>query len=569
MHAIAHDMEPDDPMRSAKPPAAGRLGVPSAGGRLPEKVRGLARSMAAARAVMMAVLGAAMILGPAPAASAAPPAGDEIFYLIFVRSFRDSNGDGKGDLKGIEQELGYLQGLGVTTVVLTPLYQSPFYHSYFATDFSRIDPAYGTEADFRSLVQALHRRGMRIFIDQEVQYVAADHEWFRDSLGNPDSRYGRYILYNGPGNTQPESAELPSYDGKKILVATVNMHEPAVLEYQTRLFEHWMNPTGAGADDGVDGFRIDHMMDDLDQSGKLTGLFARFWSPMFRRLRDENPRIRILAEQADWGSYGDDWFSRGNVDMVYAFRIRWAIAALDKKQLVEAVNETWRRTPAGRQQLVFVENHDTNRFATEVGGDARRERLGACLNLLLRGIPLIYYGQELGVEGRQGHWMSDGNDIPVRQAFPWTVGAGPGIAAWYRDTGPWWAQSALALGSSISLDREAGRPGSLLSYYKALIALRRTHPELVSGDQAIAENDSASVFSFVRSDGAHQILVAANLAGSPVTAHVRIGGAAPAPRSASLHDVFTGGLVARGADGGFAVTLQGYGVSIDEVSAGN
>ena len=128
----------------------------------------------------------------------------EIFYLIFVRSFRDSNGDGRGDLRGIEDELGYLQDLGVTTIVLTPLYQSPLYHSYFATDFSKIDPAYGTEADFRHLVRALHRRGMKIFIDEEVQYVTAEHEWFRDALNNPKSRFSHFVLFHGPGNTLPE-----------------------------------------------------------------------------------------------------------------------------------------------------------------------------------------------------------------------------------------------------------------------------------------------------------------------------------------------------------------------------
>jgi len=529
-------------------------------------IKGLRRCWFALIAAPLAAMAAGPACASAPAAGGRGP-GDEVFYLIFVRSFRDSNGDGKGDLRGIEEKLGYLQDLGVTTLVLTPLYQSPFYHSYFATDFSRIDPAYGTEAEFRHLVRSLHMRGMKIFIDEEVQYVAAGHEWLADSLNRPDSRFSRYILYNGPGNTQPESLELPTYEGTKFLIATVNMHEPAVLEYQTRQFEHWMNPTGgAGADDGVDGFRIDHMMDDLDQSGKLTGLFAGFWAPMFGRLRDENPSVRILAEQADWGAYGEDWFNRGKVDMVYAFRIRGAIAALDKRQLVEAVGETWRRTPAGKQQLIFIENHDTNRFATEVGGDARRERLGACLNLLLKGIPLIYYGQELGVEGRQGKWMSDGNDIPVRQAFPWTAGAGPGVAAWYGDTGPWWTQSALATGSTISLDGEARSPDSLLSYYKWLIALRRRHPELVAGDQAIVANDSDSVFSFERFQGARRTLVAVNLAGAPATFHVAASDAAPGAKNASLRGVANGESVALGADGSFTIKLEAYGVRIYGVS---
>jgi glycosidase len=508
--------------------------------------------------------------GTAPAAQGGPGAKDEIFYLIFVRSFRDSNGDTKGDLRGVEDKLDYLRGLGVTTIVLTPLYQSAFYHSYFATDFSRIDPAYGTEADFRHLVRALHRRGMKIFIDEEVQYVTADHEWYKDAINNPKSRFSRFIPFHGPGNTLPESGpyglvDLASYDGTKVRVATVNLYDPGVLEYQTRMFEYWMNPDGANADDGVDGFRIDHMMDDLDSRKILVNLFARFWTPLFGKLRAENPRVRILAEQADWG-YGEDFLIRGGADLVYDFPLRGAIVSFDKRKITEAVAETWRRTPAGKGQLIFIENHDTNRFASEVGGDARRERVGAALNLLLKGIPLIYYGQELGMEGRQFRgWNSDANDIPVREAFPWTSAVGPGMAVWYKDSGPWWTQSPLARGGYVSLEAEAKDPGSLLAYYRGLIALRRTHPELVSGEQAVVADDNDRVFMFERFSGARRTLVAVNLSSAPATARVAAGGAALAPRAALLREVTTGDKLACGGDGSFTLALQPYGVGIFEV----
>ena len=521
---------------------------------------------------MVAVLAAATILGSAYAALPTPPgkssATDEIFYLIFPRSFYDSNGDAKGDLKGIEEKLGYLQDLGVTTVVLTPLYLSPFYHSYFADDFSKIDPAYGTEAEFRHLVQSLHKRGLKIFIDQEIQYVTADNEWFKDSLNNPKSKYSHYILYNGPEDTQPESEELPSYDGIKVPAAMVNLYEPAVLRYQTNLFAHWMNPTErVDADDGVDGFRIDHMMNDLDNKKKLDNLFARFWTPLFNQLKAYNPHVRILAEQADWASYGDDWFSRGNVDMVYAFNIRKAIVSFDKKQIIEAINETWQRTPAGKQQLIFIENHDTNRFASEVGGDIRREKIGAALNLLLKGIPFIYYGQELGMMGRQlKNTGSDANDIPVREAFPWTATIGPGMAVWYKGTGAWWTQSPLKKGGYLSLEFEVSKPDSIFSYYKYLIALRKANPELITGEQTIIENDNNNVLSFIRSDGAHRILVTVNLAETAGTAHVNASEASLGSPNATLRNIITGPAVARGVDGKIAITLPGFGVGIFEIS---
>ena len=119
----------------------------------------------------------------------------EVIYHVFQRSFFDSNADGHGDLKGIEQKLNYLQDLGVTSILLTPLYQSEFYHNYFATDFEKIDDEYGSLQEYIDLVKEVHRRGMKIYQDVEMQYVTAEHLWFMDSYKNPNSRFDRYIYY--------------------------------------------------------------------------------------------------------------------------------------------------------------------------------------------------------------------------------------------------------------------------------------------------------------------------------------------------------------------------------------
>jgi glycosidase len=103
---------------------------------------------------------------------------DEVFYHIFVRSFRDSDGDRVGDLRGIEENLGYLHGLGVTSILLTPINPSPFHHNYFASSFEGIDADYGDLDSYRRLVKAIHARGMKIYLDQEIQYTAEDHPWF-------------------------------------------------------------------------------------------------------------------------------------------------------------------------------------------------------------------------------------------------------------------------------------------------------------------------------------------------------------------------------------------------------
>ena len=479
--------------------------------------------LAALLATTSARMAVAAPVEVAVAAEAAAPH-DEIFYQIFLRSFSDSNGDRIGDLRGVQSHLDYLQQLGVTSILLTPIQPSPFYHNYFADRFEGVDPAYGTMQDLWALVGACHARGMKLFLDQEIQYVTENHPWLKDSLGHPDSPFSHYVCFNGPGNTQPEPVlpgvfALSSYDGRQIGVATVNLHEPAVRDYFARLFVAWIDPAGdGGRRDGVDGFRIDHMMDDLDNKGKLTDLFANFWRPIFAAVRARNPRTRIIAEQADWG-YGDDFLTRGGVDMVFAFPQRQAIASFDKAAILTAMRETQARTPPGKVQLTFIENHDTNRFASEVGESRAREQIGAAFDILLRGTPLIYYGQELGMRGKQHKaWGSDANDIPVREAFRWTHDLeATGSATWYRGPQPWWVDRYNRSDDGVSVEEESRDPQSLLAFYRRLLQIRARRPEIQSGRETILDSGAADAVCFLREQGTARTLVAINLAAEPAT----------------------------------------------------
>jgi glycosidase len=451
------------------------------------------------------------------AAQTSAPVRDEIFYQIFVRSFRDSNGDQQGDLKGIESQLDYLQQLGVTTLLLTPIGPSPFYHNYFLDDFAGIDRVYGTERDLRRLTQRLHQRGMKLYLDMELQYVSGRHPWFTESFQRPGSRYAPYLLYEDSTNTRYQTgywdkAEVGTYDRRTIRIATVNLYNADVQRIHADVFKHFLNPSAPGRNDGVDGFRLDHMQDRLDEKPALSDLFARFWTPLFSKLRRVKPTVGLLAEQADWG-YGEAWLERGNADLVFAFPLRAAILSFDKTKLRTAIEETRRRTPAGKRQIVFLENHDVERFASAVGSDLRKAKLGATLNLTLHGVPLLYYGQELGMTGRQVRdpMSSDGGDIPLREAFPWTARPGRGTALWYRNTGPWWDQSPFNTGGQVSLESQRGQPDSLLATYQQLTALRRAHPALVVGEQEIVEIDHPTVFAFRRTAGTDRVLVVVNL----------------------------------------------------------
>ena len=473
--------------------------------------------------------------------------GDEVFYQIFVRSFRDSDGDRIGDLRGIQDKLGYLHDLGVTSILLTPINPSPFYHNYFASSFEGVDPEYGGVGSLPELVEAIHARGMKIYLDQEIQYTAEDHPWWRQSMGQPASEYSHFILYNGPGSTQPESGVfgltvVPMYTGARVGIVSVNLLDSLTVRYFQNLFVSLIDPNRDGRfEDGVDGFRIDHMMDDLDMKGKLTNLFARFWAPVFARARAVNPRIRIIAEQYDWG-YGEDFLTRGGTDMVFAFPLRNAIVSLKRDSIASAITQTRDRTPAGKSQLVFIENHDMNRFASEMSGDARKERIGAALNILLQGTPLIYYGQEIGMKGRQNKtWGTDANDIPVREAFEWTAkGDGPGSATWYRGTDAWWTDRYAKDGDGISVEEEERDPTSLLSFYRLLLALRRARPELVSGDARVVATDRPGVLAVLRTTTGHASVLLVNLADSATTVVVQDGSLPEMLRGSRLKDVLSG-----------------------------
>ncbi len=432
----------------------------------------------------------------------------EIIYHIFQRSFYDTNGDLHGDLNGVTEKLDYLQELGVTSVLFTPLYKSVYYHNYFADDFDKIDQEYGTMQDYLNLVKQVHKRGMKIYLDMETQYVTADHIWYKDSYGNPKSIYSKYIIYNDSANLKPEPiifdlTELKGYNGETRKVATVNLYNKDVQEYNFKLFKYWIDPNSDGTfDDGVDGFRLDHMMDNLDWKTKLTGLFDKFWNPMLSRLRQVNPNIRIVAEQAEWRSFGFDYMAKGGVDRVFAFRVQQAIASFNKKKLIDMADSTFSLTPENKQQVVFIENHDMMRFSNAVNHDPEKLKIGAILNLLLGGVPSIYYGQELGMKGAGGfgkYGNTDANDIPEREAFEWNKDdAGKGMALWYKNTGPWWYSTNVKANDGISLEEEKKDPKSLWNFYKTIIQLRQANASFQFGKYQTLNNKNESVFSFLR-----------------------------------------------------------------------
>lgn len=458
----------------------------------------------------------------APTVAAAPaPFQGEVFYQIFTRSMRDSNGDRQGDLRGIEQSLPYLRKLGVTSILLTPIQPSPFYHNYFPNRPDGIDPAYGTMNDFRALAEAIHRHGMKLYLDEEFQYVTYDHPWFRSALNNPKSPYSSLFFFRGPNNTQPESAVFgitiaKGFPDIDVGITTLNMNVPRFKTWATSYMLRWVDPNGDGDfSDGVDGFRLDHMMDDLDNKHIDTNLFENFWKPLFAKLRARNPRLTFIAEQWDWG-FGGAYLKSSGADAVFAFPLAGAIRSFDKTKIVDAIEKTAAATPSGRQQLIFVENHDTPRIASDDGISPEKLRTAAALSLLLKGTPLIYYGQELGMRGKpRPEYQSDEKDIGDREAFKWSASdEAPGQANWYKSPKTYWTQRFAKDNDGISVQEEDRSPRSLLNYYRRVIALRKTHAALLRGSERILPS-SADILAIERTAGSEKVDLISNL--SPAT----------------------------------------------------
>jgi glycosidase len=446
----------------------------------------------------------------------------EVFYHVFQRSFRDGNGDGVGDLPGLVASLGYLQQLGITSLLLTPLYPSPFYHGYFASQFEGVDPAYGTPADFAALVAAVHARGMKIFLDEEFQYVSYEHPWYSSGLGHPESPFSSFLIWHGAGNTQPEAGPFGititgHFPAGTTGITTVNLKAPAFKAWAAQYLRSWVDPDGDGDfSDGVDGFRLDHMMDDLDDKGILPGLFADFWVPLIAQTRQVNPRVRFIAEQSDWGD-GGTYLEHAGVDAVFAFPLERAIRSFDKDKIVAALASMPRVTPAGRYQLVFVENHDLGRVASDAAITPEKLRTAATLSLLADGVPVVYYGQELGMRGAPRPGLTtDEKDIGQREAFKWSARIdAPGQANWYRGPGISWTGKFARDDDGISVAEQQHYAGSLLAHYRAVLRLRHQYVALATGTQAVLDS-APGVLVIERASGTEHLRVVANLTDHPV-----------------------------------------------------
>jgi alpha-amylase len=453
----------------------------------------------------------------------APPDGEwwqeTVWYLMFVRSFYDSDGDGIGDLQGVIEKLDYLNDgdpttdddLGITGIWLLPIFAADSYHGYDTIDYRRIDPDYGTMEDFQALVDAAHERGIRIVLDLVVNHTADEHPWFEAAAAGDEDFRDWYIFadenpnYRGPwGDVAWHRSGDDYYYGVFWSgMPDLNYENPAVVAEMQDIARFWLEETG------IDGYRLDAVryLIETEVDGRpitadapVNRDFLRDFSDYVHRVAPDAMTVgEVLASTAVVSRYADDDVT----DMLFEFTTAERIinaAALGNKREIERQLAMNLRTYETDEIALLTTNHDIDRLLTQLGDDnLLANRVAANLLMTLPGSPFIYYGEEIGMLGgkpdelirRPFHW----DDTPETGGF--TIGT------------PW-----QALQDDFQARTVAGMtddPDSLLSHYRGLIHMRNAQPALQYGATIALESDYRAAWGYLRYTADETRLIVMNL----------------------------------------------------------
>ena len=467
-----------------------------------------------------AMLGSLLTAAPLAAQPRARPSAagwtsGAVCYEIFVRSFRDSDGDGIGDLNGVTQQLDYIndgnprthRDLGARCVWLMPVAESPSYHGYDVADYYRVERDYGTNADFKRLVAEAHRRGIRVLVDLVLNHASSEHPYFKEALRDSASPRRAWFRWSAtkPNAKGPWGQEVwhksPVRDEYYYGVfwsgmPDLNYEHAAVREEANRVARFWLR------DMGVDGFRLDAIPYLVERGDTLahspaTHAVLRNFSSAVRRV---SPRAYTIGEV--WDSTGAILsYYPNELDAHFAFPVSDAIldavrTGSGKKLLVELLR--FQRALPPDRWSPFLRNHDQTRTITALGGDLARARLAASILLTLPGLPFVYYGEEIGM-------MGDKPDERLRTPMQWSGALGGG----FTRGKPWESLQPDSLTANVAT--QDADSGSLLNMYRRLIHLRAGNSALGEGALIPVDASSDAVASYVRRDGSRAVLVVANL----------------------------------------------------------
>ncbi len=480
-----------------------------------------------------------------------------VIYQIYPRSFRDTNGDGIGDLPGITEKLDYLSDvLGVDAVWLSPFYPSPQADfGYDVADHCDVDPRFGTLADFDALLAAAHQRGLEVLVDFVPNHTSDQHPWFRAARSSRDDpRRDWYVWRDPKPDGSPPNNWLSVFGGSawEWDQATGQYYLHSYLKEQPDL--NWRNPAVEAAmldvlrfwlDRGVDGFRIDvahailkdpelrdnppntspggyhKPLGDYDTQLHLYDKNHPDVHHVYRRIRRlldgyRPPRVSVgemhIYDWQKWVRYYGEQQDELHMPQNFALlNTPW-----DADAVRASVDGLEAALPEGAWPNYVLNNHDEKRFVSRVG--PAEARVAAVLLLTLRGTPTLYYGEELG--------MAETDVPPQRRQDPWGMRSLPELGRdGCRTPMPWDGSASAGFSAAlpealwlplhrehdrVNVARELEEPVSMLNLYRRLLATRRSSPALRGGSYRPVNDSPRSCFAYLREAEGEVVLVALN-----------------------------------------------------------
>ena len=500
----------------------------------------------------------------------------KVAYQIYPKSFKDSNGDGVGDLKGITKKLDYLQNLGIDILWLSPIYKSPFIdQGYDISDYYAIDPIFGTMEDMEELIAEGKKRGISIIMDLVVNHCSSHHEWFQKALSDPDGPYADYFYFI-ESDKEPNNWE--SYFGGSVWEPV-----PGTNKYYLHSFHkdqpdlNWQNPVlreeiykmiNWWLDKGIAGFRIDAIINikkDLEwrslPSDRENGLVpvleslvnAQSIEPFLHELNERTfAKYNAFTVGEVFNETDEELHFFIGKDGVFSSIFDFKQTCLGQEgkgwfdhslptadELKESIFQAHERADSIGVLSTIIENHDEPRgvshyIAEGPVNDTSKKALGT-IQVLRKGIPFIYQGQEIGMENQVFESVEDFDDIATINGYHVAKEAGlseeealAAIAKYSRDNArtpmQWSAEPGLGFSDgpawlispkpdySINVEDQEKDPNSILNYYRKLTALYR-HPlygnTIRFGDMIPAYRDRENIIAFERR-GDKRLLVISN-----------------------------------------------------------
>ena len=485
---------------------------------------------------------------------------DAIIYQLHVRTFCDSNNDGIGDFTGLIQKLDYLQELGINALWLMPFFPSPLRDDgYDTADYVNVHPNYGTLDDFKRFLVEAHNRGIRVIIELVLNHTSDQHPWFQEARSSRENPKRDWYVWSDTDDKYKEAriifldTEMSNWAWDPISKSyywhrffshqpDLNFDNPAVFEMMWQVMKFWL-------DIGVDGFRLDAVPYLAEREGTScenlpeTHAIVR---ELRRRLDAEYPNAMLLAEANQWPADVRAYFADGDeFHMAFHFplmpRMFMAVQLEDRKPIVEILEQT-PQIPDSCQWCIFLRNHDEltlemvadierdymydeyakdkamrinlgirRRLAPMMDNDRRRIQLLNILLMTMPGTPIIYYGDEIGMG--DNIYLGDRNG--VRTPMQWNGGWNGGFSG----ADPERLYSPLISNpvygyQAINVEAQHRLPHSLLSWMKAVIAVRKSSRVFSRGSIEFLRPSNHRVLAYVRQLDEEKILVVNNLAAS-------------------------------------------------------